>query len=150
MNEVNQRHRECATVDPGTGLCSPGAAHDVLGSTIYIFERVVSCDELERVDPRRRRVTVAENERAILLELTAVWPPAARTVLKTPAAGHNLDPRLDQVDAYFNTGESGLAGFGTVTIAEATPTSGLISVELASDPSRDDRARGSVRVAVCP
>ena len=120
---------------------------EVLASQIYIFERVVTCDDL-----RGKRNHVAQNEHAIEIDLTGVWPPAPRTTLRSHA--EDVDPHSDHVDASFDDyrpsdGNSGYAAFGTVTFLEATPREGLVAIDLA-DATGEATARGTVRVKVCP
>jgi hypothetical protein len=119
----------------------------VLASKIYIFERLVTCDDLR--DTRRH---VAQNEHAIEIDLTGVWPPAPRTTLRSNA--EDVDPHRDHVDASFDDyrpsdGNSGYAAFGSVTFVEATPSEGLLALDLA-DGSGEATARGTVHVKVCP
>ncbi len=119
----------------------------VLASEIYIFERVVTCDDL-----RGKSNPVTQNEHAIAIDLTGVWPPAPRTTLRSHA--EDVDPRSDHVDASFedyrpSDGNNGYAAFGTVTFVEATPSEGVLALDLADDTG-DATARGTVRVKVCP
>jgi len=119
----------------------------VRASTIHIFERVVTCDDLRATDR-----PVAENEHAIDIDLTGVWPPPPRTTLRSHV--EDADPRRDHVDASFrdyraSDGNSGYYAFGTVTVVEASPTEGLLALDL-KDDSGEATARGTVRVNVCP
>ena len=118
---------------------------EVLASQIYIFERVVTCDDL-----RSRSRLVAQNEHAIEIDLTGVWPPAPHTTLRSNP--EVADRRADRVDASFvayrpSDGTSGSAAFGTVTFVEATQSEGLLAVDLANDSGQ---ATGTVRAKVCP
>jgi hypothetical protein len=120
---------------------------EVLASQIYIFERVVTCDDL-----RGKRPHVAQNEHAIEIDVTGVWPPAQRTALRSHA--EDVDPHSDHVDATFDDyrpsdGNGGYAAFGTVTFVEATPSEALLALDLA-DGSGEATARGTVRATVCP
>ena len=120
---------------------------EVLASKIYIFERVVTCDDL-----RGKRRLVAQNEHAIEIDLTGVWPPAPRTTLRSNV--DDVDRQSDHVDASFDDyrpsdGNSGYAAFGTVTFVDASPSEGLLTLDLADD-SGEATARGTVRVIVCP
>jgi hypothetical protein len=119
----------------------------VLASAIYIFERVVTCDELEGFDR-----PVAENEHAIEIDLTGVWPQPQRTTLRSHA--EDVETRIDHADASFrdfrpSDGNSGYYAFGTVTFVEGSPSEGVLALDLA-DASGEATARGTVRVKVCP
>jgi hypothetical protein len=119
----------------------------VLASRIRIYERIVTCEDHEN-----ERGRVAENEHAIDIDLTGVWPPAPRTTLRSHA--EDVDPRGDHVEASFadyrpSDGNGGYYAFGTVTFIEATPSEGLVALDLA-DATGDATARGTVRVKVCP
>jgi hypothetical protein len=110
--------------------------HSVTLSTIYVFERVVTCGELAHVDDRHR-LTLAEHEHGIQLDVLGVWP-RARAVLATSK----------DVDAAVQTGTSRTDVQGTVTIREATPKGGTISLDLQNAHSNDG-AHGDVQFTVC-
>jgi hypothetical protein len=120
---------------------------EVLASQIHIFERTVTCDDLHGRD-----FHVAQNEHAIEIDLTGVWPPAPHTTLRSHA--EDDDPRSDHVEATFDDyrpsdGNSGYYAFGTVTFVVASPSEGTLAIDLASD-SGDATAHGTVHVKVCP
>jgi hypothetical protein len=66
----------------------------------------------------------------------------------------DVDRHSDHVDASFDDyrpsdGNGGYAAFGTVTFVEATPSEGMLALDLADD-SGEATARGTIRVKVCP
>jgi len=119
----------------------------VLASQIAIYEREVTCEEARATGGR-----IAENEHAIAIDLTGVWPPAPNTRLRSHA--EDIEARSDHVEASFrdyrpSDGNGGYYAFGTVTIVEASPKDGVLAVDLA-DAEGESKARGTVRVTVCP
>jgi hypothetical protein len=126
MTEVNAKAHLAADPD----------GHEVTVSTIYVFERVVTCGDLAHVGDRHR-LTLADDEHAIQIDVMGAWP-RSRAVLATSK----------DVDAAVQTGTSRTDVQGTVTILEATPTSGVISLDL-QNPYSNDGAHGGVRVTVC-
>jgi hypothetical protein len=124
MTEVNAKARTAAD------------GKSVTVSTIYVFERAVTCAEIAKVEDRHR-LKLADKEHGIQIDVVGPWP-RPRAILATEK----------DVDAAVQTGESRTDVQGTVTIVEATGWSGAISLDL-KNPHSNDGARGDVSFTVC-
>lgn len=126
MTEVNGKAH--LAIDP-TG-------REVTVSTIYVFERVVTCGEISHLKDRAR-LTLADNEHGIQIDVMGKWPLARGQLVTSKTA-----------DAAVQTGESRTDVEGTVTIVESTRTSAVISLDL-KNPYSNDGAHGDVRLTIC-
>jgi hypothetical protein len=119
---------------------------DVVVSTLYVFEREVSCRDFKRVEHGRYVVDLGDSERAIELQVQGTWPFRARTVLSTEAK----DPMRDHVSAILATSRSGSVADGRVTVVESTRDAGVLDLDLDTRKfNGTDHARGTIRVVVC-
>lgn len=115
---------------------SSSDGQSVTVSTIYVFERVVTCAEIVKLEDRAR-LTLAENEHGIQLDVLGEWP-----------RGPGVLATERDIDAAVQTGTSRTEVQGTVTIRESTAKSGTLSLDLQNEHSKDG-AHGDVQFAVC-
>jgi len=148
MIKPNAPFRACSSLLTGTGGCSTDKdGFDIKISTIRIYERVVTCADVDR---RMRDVPLQNGERSIEVRLQGTWPVAPNASFTTS----EQDPRRDHIDSTFKHGfSSGAIADGTVRFARAASSDGIVELRLQTKNPKlptSGSSNGKVAFVVCP